>query len=158
MRKRIDKEREERLKVGKPSQTRKTINTIQNSTNDPLAHHAFRGAFPDGWQRLHTSGLDLECGLPAIILSIQHQRPDISTPMLQDLKDISQHETVVLASLTVNIDSSNNFTVDQLGTILYGWGQSHNFNMQLGYIQPGAQASLIGTPDDGRDDVSIIWI
>ena len=114
MRKRINKEREERFKVGKSSQKRKTKKTIQNSTNYPLAHHALRGAFPDGWQRLHISGVDLECGLHAIILSIQHQRPDISNPTLQDLRDISQRETVVLASLTVDMDDSNNFTFTNL--------------------------------------------
>ena len=119
MRKRIDKELEERLKDGRHSQTRKTTNTIQNSTNSPPAHHALRRAFPDGWQGLHTSGVDLECGLHAIILSVQHQRPDISTPTLQDLRDISQREAVVLASLTVDMDNSNNFTADQLGIILY---------------------------------------
>jgi hypothetical protein len=40
------------------------------------------------------------------------------------------------------MDNSNNFTVDQLGTILDEWGQSHNFNLQLGYIQPGEQEKL----------------
>jgi hypothetical protein len=132
MRKRIYQEREERLKDGNPSQTRRTTADIHDSTNDTPAHHALRRAFPDGWQRLRTSGVDPECGLHAIILSIEHQRPDISTPMLQDLRDISQRETVALASLTVGMDNSNNFTVDQLGAILYEWGQSHNFNLQLG--------------------------
>jgi len=55
MRKRIDKELEEWLKDGKPSQTRKITNIIQSSTNDPPAYHALRRAFPDGWQGLHTS-------------------------------------------------------------------------------------------------------
>ena len=158
MRKRTHQEREERLKDGNPSQKRRTTADIQGSMNDTAAHHALRRAFPDGWQRLRTSGVDLECGLHAIILSIEHQRPDISTPMLQDLRDISQRETVALDRPIVGIDNSSNFTVGRLGAILYEWGQSHNSNLQLGYVQPGRQANLIGTLDDGRDDVNIIWI
>ena len=56
------------------------------------------------------------------------------------------------------MDNSSNFTVGQLGAILYEWGQSHNSNLQLGYVLPERQANLIGTLDDGRDDVNIIWI
>ena len=49
MRKRIYQEREERLKDGNPSQTRRTTAHIQDSTNDMPAPHALRRAFPDGW-------------------------------------------------------------------------------------------------------------
>ena len=58
----------------------------------------------------------------------------------------------------VDMGNSINFVVGQLGTILCEWGRSHNFNLQLDYTQLGEHASLIGTPDDGRDDVNIIWI
>jgi hypothetical protein len=53
----------------------------------------------------------------------------------------------------------NDFTIDQLGAILYNWGrvQVPALNLRLGYRLSDGRSFLVGIPEDGNN-LTTIWI
>lgn len=132
-------------------------------TPPTVADGLFLSAFARGWLGLEVSGNGLLCGIRAMIESIEAQLdvPISPIPMEQDLLDIHQSHTVQAINEELGEERQNNtanFSVDQLGAILYNWGTNRGLNLRLGYRLLDGRCFLIGTPKDHEDSVKTIWI
>lgn len=98
------------------------------------------------------------CGIRAVVISIEQQHPHLPVPTEGELEDVlSQVQDVNYELGEEGQWNTNNFFVDQLGTILFGWGEARGMNLRLGYVLADGHAFLVGTPRDGEDPVTV-WI
>ncbi|KAL2130713.1 hypothetical protein VTI74DRAFT_6073 [Chaetomium olivicolor] len=90
------------------------------------ARHRFWDSFPAGlYARLPTPGIDLECGLYALRLSMQHQHPGVRAPTLRELRAVFGGRVVRGENEMAGMDNRAWFTVDQLGAVFAEWGRQY---------------------------------
>lgn len=94
---------------------------------------SFDISFPNGYTTKPTPWTGLVCGLYTLQRSIAAQFPGLPQPTLQDLRDALQHPDLASVSLHAGLMNTSNFSADQLGALLYHWGNSYALNLRLGY-------------------------
>lgn len=119
---------------------------------------SFVSTFPNGYTTILTPGTGLECGLYAVQRSIAAQFPGLPQPSLHDLRSTLQHPELALVSTHAGVTNTSNFSADQLGAILYHWGNGHDLNLSLGYITAQGETLQINTPNSDQADLLTIWI
>ncbi|CAH0049573.1 unnamed protein product [Clonostachys solani] len=109
----------------------------------------------EGWEIIPTESEGLECGLFALVHSLEHQMPNLTTPTTSDLRDIVNGQLITGRALEAGVaHHTNNFAVDQLAAALMEWGDSIGTALQLGYITPTGPPVVV-FPESGR---STLWI
>ena len=116
----------------------------------------FVRCFPNHWQIIETSAEGLFCGWYAVILSLRAQYPALPSPTVEELKAVFERQSAEFA-LVFDMENTNNFSVDQVGAVLYSWGRERGLNLRLGYLEHGASPLLVSHPNDD-EDVLVVWI
>jgi hypothetical protein len=133
---------------------------VGGRSTDGAASQLFREAFPYGSVKTFTSGEGLMCGIRATIHSIKKQQRHLPVPTEDRLLDVYRSEQVQGVNRELQEEqqtNDNNFFIDQLGAILFHWGQEQGHNLRLGYVLPNGRAFIIGTPRD-HEEPTTIWI
>ncbi|KAK4158295.1 hypothetical protein C8A00DRAFT_39484 [Chaetomidium leptoderma] len=124
------------------------------------ARHRFWEAFPGGvYTRLPTPGTNLECGLHAIILSMQqqqqHESRGVRVPTLEELREVfaidhhhHHHQTKKM------MGDGGWFTADQLASGFCEWGRrvwGDRVRCQLGWVTDTSTTTEHHPEGEGED-------
>ncbi|CAH0026582.1 unnamed protein product [Clonostachys rhizophaga] len=109
----------------------------------------------EGWEIIPTESQNLECGLFALVHSLEHQMPNLPIPIISVLRDIINGPFITGRALEASVvHNTNHFTVDQIAAALMIWGDSIDTALQLGVITP-TQPPWVVFAESGR---STLWI
>ena len=125
------------------------------------ARQRFWQAFPGGaFVRLPTPGTDLECGLHALRLSMQHQHQHeaagptdaaqrVAVPTLAELRAAFRSSAVAPGNAAAGLDNEAWFSADQLAAVFAEWGRRRGLRCQLGYVVAGEEGLpvMMSTPE-----------
>ncbi|KAI8289307.1 hypothetical protein K4K59_006582 [Colletotrichum sp. SAR11_240] len=139
----------------------RTLLTLKKQSPSKEPVDILRQMFPNGYERIPTSGQGLQCGLRAVIHSLKSQYPSVQPPSLEVLRSFQSSAYVQEFSRVVGQSHANddNFHIDQLAAYLGEWGRdSKRGGFQLGYVLSGGTPFLVPSPEADRDDVSVVWI
>ncbi|KAI8220193.1 hypothetical protein K4K55_011704 [Colletotrichum sp. SAR 10_96] len=139
----------------------RTLLTLKKQSPSKEPVDILRQMFPNGYERIPTSGQGLQCGLRAVIHSLKSQYPSVQPPSLEVLRSFQSSVYVQEFSRVVGQSHANddNFYVDQLAAYLGEWGRDSKRGVfQLGYVLSGGTPFLVPSPEADRDDVSVVWI
>ena len=120
------------------------------------AANEFVRCFPGHWQIIETSAEGLLCGWHAVILSLCAQYPALPYPTLGELITVFERQSAEFAQV-FDMENTDNFSVDQVGAVLYSWGRERGLNLRLGYLEEGASPLLVSHPNED-EDVLVVWI
>ncbi|KAI9712889.1 MAG: hypothetical protein M1812_006758 [Candelaria pacifica] len=126
------------------------------SSRDPRADVEFCKAFPRGYLTIHTSSEGYLCGLRAVINTMRAMHGSLPCPTIEELQKIASSPTFVQHCKDFGMDNQNDFSADQIGAVLYTWGQRRGLNLRLAYIPKGRYPRLIPHPND--QPTQVVWI
>ncbi|KAL6715604.1 hypothetical protein ACLMJK_006565 [Lecanora helva] len=126
---------------------------IDDSLN---ANAEYTKAFPEGHEIISTPVSGLLCGFHAVILSIRATHPHLPCPTLEGLQEVSHSPAFVKHATAFGMTNEDNFSVDQVGAVLFFWGSYHRLNLRLGYVIEGQTPQLL--PHLVEGPACIVWI
>ncbi len=146
----------------------------QNSTNEaaPIAQRpagalsptakaqaVFERDFPAGFEIIHTSANGLLCGFAAVIKSMEEMHkssPNLPIPTMKELQDVRTSPAFMDLIRNTGLTNSNQFTIDQVGGVLYFWGLARNLNLRVGCVVEGSPPQLLSHANE--DPAHIVWV
>ncbi|KAI9700304.1 MAG: hypothetical protein M1836_002319 [Candelina mexicana] len=123
---------------------------------DPRAKVEFLKAFPRGsFSNIQTSSQGYLCGLRAVRSTMKHMHVSLPRPTMKELLEFVRSPEFVQHCLNFDLDNKDNFTADQIGVVLYTWGQRRGLNLRLGCTYP---RDLMLVPHPNDYPAHIVWI
>jgi hypothetical protein len=113
---------------------------------------------PDGFSIIETRGTRRDCALYALAYSIASQYPSLTTPTINELREIVKTGTVgdnVTAALGQVYQ--DNFSVEHIAAILEEYGRKHGWTLQLGILWDNRPEPFLQANED-QNNVVTIWI
>lgn len=163
----VEPEKTEESQNAQTSKSKKITATKKSKTvvtsNDGGARKALETAFPNGFARINVSGVNLLCGLRAIIKSLSAQYPDLTVPDIHEFYNLTQNEEYVARNAEIQLQNANNFYVDQLAILLKiaGKAMTPPKLIQLGVVTNtinGLVPQLTSWPDNEKAPDHQLWI
>lgn len=137
--------------------THKAKSDQDQSVNDKTdAQVAYDMVFPHGHQVITTSRDGLLCGFAAVAETMWSMFRDLAVPTIPELQEIRGSQEFRDHGRGFGMDNENNFTIDQVGAVLFFWGRSHGLNLRIGYIIDGQEPQLL--PHANDEQVIIVWV
>ena len=126
---------------------------------DRVARAAFDEAFPRGYDTIWTPGTGLQCGLEAVVRSMEAMYPNMPRPSVQNLQAILDSPDFQAFVQEFQVDdqdgfSRNNFSVDEIGAVLNHWASSRGLMLRIGYVVDSQPPRPYWTPTGTRVPLS----
>lgn len=131
----------------------------RNHVASKSSQQRFDESFPHGFDRIFVPSNNLHCGLYAVIASLESQHPDLDFhPSLEDLLERTECVEYIVRCNEFGLANDNNFTIDQIGLMVYIFYKEYRLNVQVGGKPRDAAPFLIPTPDSDKDDCVVVWL
>ncbi|KAJ9158540.1 hypothetical protein NKR19_g3208 [Coniochaeta hoffmannii] len=146
-----------------PGPATSSMPATSQTHESPLAVAAWNASFRGTPTEVDVDGTGLLCGINALCQSLLRQRLGIpfrvmATVTPRNLLAVHHSPAVQAVNSQFGLTNASNFNVDQLGTILYHWGQKKKLNLRLGYRLRNGTRHLVPTPTDGEASVRTVWV
>ncbi|KAI9712890.1 MAG: hypothetical protein M1812_006759 [Candelaria pacifica] len=126
---------------------------------EATAQAVFDRDFPFGFSLIETSGDGLLCGFAAVIKSMDEMQKSLASlpvPTMEDLQSVLKSPVFMDLAREAGMSNSDQFTIDQVGGVLYYWGLDRGLNLRVGYVTEGDPPQLLSHANE--DAAHIVWI